>query len=88
MKFVIAVIGITITAVMLIYVFQQKSIDYYRTRAEETRLKEQLRELRDANEQLKKEIYFLKTDPFYLEKYARDTYGLSASNELIFKFDE
>ena len=88
MKFAIAVCAFTVTAIILIFLLQQKGVDYYKTRAEEMRLKEELRKSREENEQLKKEIYLLKTDPFYLEKYARDTFGLAASNEIIFKFDD
>ena len=88
MKFLIAVIIITITAIGLIYFFQNKGPDYFKIRAEEKKLADEIRKLRDENDDLKKQIYLLKTDPFYLEKYARDTFGLAASNEIIFKFDE
>jgi len=88
MKFLMTVVIITITAIVLLYFFQKKGPDYYKTRAEEERMKTEIRKLRDENEKLKNEIYLLKTDPFYLEKYARDTFGLAASNEIIFKFDE
>ena len=87
MKFLIAVFIFTFTAIVLIYFFQSKGPDYFKTRAEEKRLTMEIRKLRDENDNLKKQIYLLKTDPFYLEKYARDTFGLAASNEVIFKFD-
>ena len=88
MKFLIAVVIITITAIVLIYFFQSKGPDYFRTRSNEKKLADEIRKLRDENDNLKKQIFLLKTDPFYLEKYARDTFGLAASNEIIFKFDE
>ena len=88
MKFLIAVVIITITGIVLIYFFQSKGPDYFKTCAEEKKLVDEIRKLRDENDDLKKQIYLLKTDPFYLEKYARDTFGLAASNEVIFKFDE
>ena len=88
MKFLVVVVIITITAIVLIYFFQNKGPDYFKTRAEEKKLASEIRKLRDENDNLKKQIYLLKTDPFYLEKYARDTFGLAASNEVIFKFDE
>ena len=43
--------------------------------------------LRIENEQLKKELHLLKYDKFYLEKFARENFGLSKTNELIFKFE-
>ena len=88
MKFMIAVVIITISAIVLIYFFQSKGPDYFKTRNEEKKLSAEIRKLRDENDKLKKEIYLLKTDPFFLEKYARDTFGLAATNEIIFKFDK
>ncbi|MCK5851615.1 septum formation initiator family protein [bacterium] len=88
MKFLIAVVLSTITAIALIYIFQSKGPDFLKARSEEKKLSIEIRNLRDENDKLKKEIYLLKTDPFYLEKYARDTFQLAASNEIIFKFDE
>ncbi len=88
MKFLIAVVIITITAIVLIYFFQSKGPDYYRICFEQKKLSIEIRKLREENDKLKKEIYLLKTDPFYLEKYARDTFDLAASNEIIFKFDK
>ena len=88
MKFLIAVFIFTFTAIALIYFFQSKGPDYIKTCAEEEKLTMEIRRLRNENDSLKKQIYLLKTDPFYLEKYARDTFGLAASNEIIFKFDD
>ena len=88
MKFLIAVIVFAASAIILILLFQNKGIDYYKTKAEEQKLAKQIKKLRKENDDLKKEIYLLKNDPFYLEKYARDTFDLAASNEITIKFDE
>ena len=88
MRFVIIVIALTVIAVVLIMAWEPVSPDYRRQIAEEETLKRKLTRLREENEILKEEIYRLKNNPFYLEKYARDAFGLAGSNEYIFKFDK
>jgi len=40
------------------------------------------------NKVLKREVQGLKQDPFYIEKHAREEYGLAKPDELIFQFKE
>jgi cell division protein FtsB len=88
MRFVITVIALTVAAVVLIMALEPVSSDYRKLAAEEETLKRKLTRLRQENEELKEEIYRLKNNPFYLEKYARDAFGLAGTNEYIFKFDK
>jgi len=88
MKFLISIAILTCIAIIIIILFQNKGADYYNTIAQQEKLIKEIRNLREENDRLKKEIFLLKNDPFYLEKYARDTYGLAASNEIIFKFEQ
>ena len=88
MRYLIAVGVLTVAAIILIFVFEPQRADYRAERAREKRLKQEVLTLRAENERLKSEIYRMKTDPFYLEKYARETFGLAASNEIIYKFDD
>jgi len=87
MRFVMTVFLLTAAAVIGIIVLEPVSSDYRRQNADEKLLKQKLARLRDENTELKKEIYRMKNDPFYLEKYARDAFGLARSNEYIYKFD-
>ncbi len=87
MRFVMTVFLLTAAAVIGIIVLEPVSSDYRRQSADEKLLKQKLARLRDENTELKKEIYRMKNDPFYLEKYARDAFGLARSNEYIYKFD-
>lgn len=57
------------------------------------RLRTELTELRDSNEELVKEIARLKgeiealrADPTYIERIARDELGMVRSEELVFQF--
>lgn len=57
------------------------------------RLREELRELRESNEDLVREIASLKaevealrSDPAYVERIARDELGMVRADELVFQF--
>ncbi len=88
MKSSIAIIFIIIIAIIYVAIYEPKRADYKRVKTEEERLKNIISELRTENDKLKEEIYKLKTDPFYLEKYARDAFGLAGSNEIIYRFKD
>jgi cell division protein FtsB len=56
-------------------------------------LRSEVRELRESNEQLvreiatlKSEIEALRTDPAYIERIARDELGMVRAEELVFQF--
>ena len=51
-------------------------------------LEQQTIELTRANEELRKEIDRLKNDPDYLEKIAREKYGMLKKNEQVFDFSK
>lgn len=51
-------------------------------------LERQIKEMEKDNEKLKTEIQLLKEDPFYLEKYGREEYGLAKPDEYIFLYDD
>lgn len=40
------------------------------------------------NQVLKKQVESLRNDPFYIEKSAREEFGLAKKNELIFQFED
>lgn len=44
--------------------------------------------LEKQNGELKKQVHSLKNDPFYIEKSAREEFGLAKKNELIFQFED
>lgn len=47
----------------------------------------QIKEIETENEQLKTQIKLLKEDPFYIEKHAREEFGLAKPDEYIFLYD-
>jgi cell division protein FtsB len=40
------------------------------------------------NREMKKQVESLRNDPFYIEKSAREEFGLAKKNELIFQFED
>lgn len=54
-------------------------------RQEIVRLEQTVERLQQEQEELKKTIELLKTDPEYIEKIAREEYGLVKEGEIIYK---
>lgn len=87
MRFLLILAFLTGVAVVVVFEAARRDQGYRAALQEERRLQQQLAELRARNEELKREIRLLRESPFHVEKYARDTYGYAASNELVFKFE-
>ena len=61
------------------------AISYFRLKQELSEAKNHNRELAESNRAITSEIERLKNDSTYLEKVARDQYGLLRKNEVVFK---
>ncbi|MBI4690844.1 MAG: septum formation initiator family protein [Nitrospirae bacterium] len=51
-------------------------------------LEKEIAELRQENTHVKTQVKVLKENPFYLEKYAREEFGLARSDEYIFQYEK
>ncbi len=81
--------GICLLLISLLWLFFAPNMGIYSVlhkRSTLIRLKEQNAQIEKKNESLKKDIDQIKNDPHYLEKVARDKYGLLKENEMIFDF--
>jgi len=87
MRFIIILLVLTVLGIFAILNFQPASLELKELEQKEKQKAEEAAKLRMENEQLKKELHLLKYDKFYLEKFARENFGLSKTNELIFKFE-
>jgi cell division protein FtsB len=63
-------------------------LKYYRVTRELNKVLIQNKQLRETNSSLQQEIHNLKTNPVYLEKVARQQFGLIKKNEVIYEFPE
>ncbi|GAB4405643.1 MAG: hypothetical protein OHK0032_00240 [Thermodesulfovibrionales bacterium] len=61
---------------------------YLELRDKKMRLEEEIKEVESKNIHLKSEIKLLKENPFYLEKHAREDFGMARPDEYIFKYGE
>ncbi len=58
----------------------------FELRQDKARIENRLGEIRNENENLKREIVALKTDRRYIESIARKDFGLVRANEVIYQF--
>lgn len=62
-------------------------LKYVELKKNEKKLITEIREISQQNISLKKEIDLLKKDQQYLEKYAREKFGLVKPGEMVFQFE-
>lgn len=61
-------------------------IKYMELRKTEKRLRAELIAMEKEKKTIRSQIDSLKKDPFYIEKHAREDFGLAKPNEYIFQF--
>src|SRR5919205_2477825 len=76
--------------IMLLCVYtivgERGAIHLWRLRAEKAKLDEQNYQLQRENEALRRRIWRLRNDNFYLEKLAREELNLVRPGEIIYRF--
>jgi len=83
----------TIVLLSFIYLFinltfgNMSLLRYIELNKTKTRLETEIKEISEENKQLGLQLDLLKKDPFYLEKYAREDFGLAKPDEYIFQYD-
>ncbi len=83
----------TIVLLSFIYLFINLTfgnmglLRYLELNKTKTRLETEIKEISEENKQLGLQLDLLKKDPFYLEKYAREDFGLAKPDEYIFQYD-
>jgi cell division protein FtsB len=60
---------------------------YIELKNRKARLEKEIAELLDDNRRLRAQIEALKDDPFYIEKQAREEFGLAGPDEYIFEYE-
>ena len=61
-------------------------IKYIELRQNKKRLESEIMRIDKENKALNVQVNSLKKDPYYIEKYAREEYGLAKPDEFIFQF--
>lgn len=62
-------------------------IRYLELKDKKFRLEQEIKEVELKNAKLKSDLKLLKENPFYLEKHAREEFGMAKPDEYIFKYD-
>jgi cell division protein FtsB len=61
-------------------------IKYFELRQNKQRLESELTRIDKENKALNVQVNSLRKDPYYVEKYVREEYGLAKPDEFIFQF--
>ncbi len=83
-----------VTGILLIYLGitllagENGIFKYLELQKNKQNLDTEIASLEKQNKDLKKQVNSLKHDPFYIEKSAREEFGLAKKNELIFQFED
>jgi len=82
----------TVFIIALLYIFVNLIGDnglfrYIELKDRKERLEKEIVTLLDENKRLKTQIEALKSDPFYIEKQAREDFGLAGPDEYIFEYE-
>lgn len=85
----IYILLLCLALIALVYSFLFGNMGYIKYRElkkNEKRLLTEINQIARNNDSLKQEIDLLKKDQVYLEKYAREKFGLVKPGEMIFQF--
>ncbi|HXX53207.1 MAG TPA: septum formation initiator family protein [Thermodesulfovibrionales bacterium] len=61
---------------------------YLHLKEKKSQLVGEIREVEAQNSRLHSDIKRLKEDPFYLEKHARENFGMARPDEYVFKYEQ
>lgn len=83
----------TITLLSLFYIFASFMFGdsglfrYRELKNKKNQIELEVRDIELRNDRLRAELKALKEDPFYIEKHAREEFGMARPGEYIFKYD-
>lgn len=79
-----------LTSIYIIFIFvfgESGLIKYMEMKGKKIRLEREIKEIEITNEALRRELHLLKENPFYIEKYAREEFGMAKPDEYIFRYE-
>lgn len=87
--FLFVIITLVISYLGIVLIFGNPGfIKYNELNKTKKKLEAEIKHIEKENKILKAQINALKEDAFYIEKYAREEFGLAKSDEYIFQFQE
>lgn len=79
--------GLLISALVVAGIFLPGYIQWIKLAAKEKELQHQIEQLKLDNTRLQEEAKHLENDPFYIEKVAREKYGLAKEGEFVYNIE-
>lgn len=84
-----AFIAVTATCLLTTIVFGESGlVKYLGLRKNHDKLSAEIRNMEQEHDIVKRQVESLRKDPFTIEKYAREEYGLAKPREYIFQFQD
>ncbi|MCC6545344.1 MAG: septum formation initiator family protein [Nitrospirae bacterium] len=84
-----AITGIASVYLIISFLFYDIGfIKYLKMRGEYNRINADIKRLQEGNKNIREEVKLLKTDPDYIEAYAREKLGLVKEGEIIYRFED
>ena len=85
----ITIIFLSLLYLLISFTFGDSGlIRYLELREKKSQLVREIKEIEAQNSRLKSDTKLLKENPFYLEKHAREDFGMAKPDEYIFKYDQ
>ncbi len=63
-------------------------IRYFELKARKDHLVREIKDIETRNARMETDTRLLKQDPFYIEKHAREDYGMAKPDEYVFKYEQ
>jgi cell division protein FtsB len=88
------IVFFTITLLSLIYLAitftlsDTGIIRYFELRHKKVLLEQEVSDIETRNNKLRSQVKVLKDNPYYLEKYLREDFGMAKPDEYIFKYEQ
>jgi cell division protein FtsB len=83
------VVFLSLLYLVISFTFGDAGFLRYRELGEKKRqLAGEIKEIEARNARLKSEVKLLKENPFYLEKHAREDFGMAKPDEYVFKYEQ
>lgn len=60
---------------------------YLELRDRKVQLEQEVQNLAETNRRLRTEVKLLRENPFYIEKHAREEFGMARPDEYVFKYE-
>ncbi len=85
----LTVIFISFLYLAVIFIFGETGlISYIELSGKRARLQQELKDIEANNARLRADLKQLNENPFYLEKHARENFGMAKPDEYTFKYEQ